>query len=300
MLVVSGDDAAADPGVRALAEQAERVIVVTMFHELAGGWADLILPATGALERDGTTMNLEGRLQRLRRAVMPPCPDELAWISMLAARFDVEISPHVSLVFAELSEHLFQDLSLDDIGLHAAAPVEDAVRRRRPRRPSPCRRWCRGAHFVGELQPAPLPPAPLRPRRRARARARVPAPGARGRASAADAEHRGISSGDTVLLRSNGTSVELRARVNRRLIEGLVRVAEEHAGDLHATIEVAKVVNVEWYVSVIQAFIVINLVHGYVRLPDPRRTQGDGSHAASLRAEPRGPVGPPATDRGLA
>ena len=38
-----------DPSVRALAEQAERTIVVTMFHELAGGWADLILPATGAL-----------------------------------------------------------------------------------------------------------------------------------------------------------------------------------------------------------------------------------------------------------
>ena len=55
-----------------------------------------------------------------------------------------------------------------------------------------------------------------------------------------DAERRGISSGDAVLLRSNGTSVELRARVNRRLIDGLVRVAEEHAADLHATVEVVK------------------------------------------------------------
>ena len=62
-----------------------------MFHELAGGWADLILPATAALERDGTSMNLEGRVQRVRRAVLPPCPDELAWISKLAARFDVEL-----------------------------------------------------------------------------------------------------------------------------------------------------------------------------------------------------------------
>ena len=35
-------------GRRALAEQAERVIVITMFHELAGGWADLILPATAS------------------------------------------------------------------------------------------------------------------------------------------------------------------------------------------------------------------------------------------------------------
>ena len=90
LLIVSGDEAAASADVRALAEGAKRVLVLTMFHELAGGWADLILPSTGSLERDGTSMNLEGRVQRLRRAVSPPCPDELAWISKLAARFDVD------------------------------------------------------------------------------------------------------------------------------------------------------------------------------------------------------------------
>ena len=35
-------DAAANPDVRALAEQAKRVIVLTMFHELAGGWAGIL------------------------------------------------------------------------------------------------------------------------------------------------------------------------------------------------------------------------------------------------------------------
>jgi hypothetical protein len=34
--------------------------------------------------------------------------------------------------------------------------------------------------------------------------------------------------------------VELRARVNRRLLGGVARVAEEHAGDLHPAVEVAK------------------------------------------------------------
>jgi len=43
-----------------------------------------------------------------------------------------------------------------------------------------------------------------------------------------------------VHVRSNGASVELHARVNRRLIEGIARVAEEHAADLHATVEVVK------------------------------------------------------------
>ena len=41
-------------------------------------------------------------------------------------------------------------------------------------------------------------------------------------------------------MRSNGTSVELRARVNRALVEGVARVADEHAGDLHQMVEVVK------------------------------------------------------------
>ncbi|HET7744391.1 MAG TPA: molybdopterin dinucleotide binding domain-containing protein, partial [Gaiellaceae bacterium] len=58
--------------------------------------------------------------------------------------------------------------------------------------------------------------------------------------SVGDAELLGIAPGDAVLVRSNGTSVELRARVSRRLMEGVVRVAEEHAADLHPTVEVSK------------------------------------------------------------
>ena len=142
LLLVSGDDAAADPSVRALAEQAEHVIVLTMFHELAAGWADLLLPATAALERDGTSTNLEGRLQRLRRTVLPPCPDELAWIAKLAARFDVEIASHAPGVFEELAETLFRDLSLDELGLHAPLPARHAYETPIPAS-RPARRLCR-------------------------------------------------------------------------------------------------------------------------------------------------------------
>ena len=41
-------------------------------------------------------------------------------------------------------------------------------------------------------------------------------------------------------LRSNGTTVELRARVDRKLVEGVARIAEEHATDLHLDVEVVK------------------------------------------------------------
>jgi NADH-quinone oxidoreductase subunit G len=241
VLVVSGDEAAADPGVRALAEQAERVIVLTMFHELAAGWADLILPATSALERDGTSTNLEGRVQRLRRAVLPPCPDELAWISKLAARFEVELAPHAAGVFAELAETLYRDLTLDDVGRRAPLPSRHRYEAPPPAT-SPVTASLKpaGDQFVGELR-----------LHRYRALFSGPAvervrelefqrPEREIELSAADAEQRGILPGETVLVRSNGTSVELRARVNRRLVEGVARIADEHAADLHPSVEVVK------------------------------------------------------------
>jgi hypothetical protein len=39
---------------------------------------------------------------------------------------------------------------------------------------------------------------------------------------------------------SNGSSVELRARVNRRLVAGAVRAAEEHVRELAGACEVSK------------------------------------------------------------
>jgi len=41
-----------------------------------------------------------------------------------------------------------------------------------------------------------------------------------------------------VTVSSNGTSVELRARIARDLAPGAVRIAEDHVEDLHATVEV--------------------------------------------------------------
>jgi NADH-quinone oxidoreductase subunit G len=234
LLVVSGDEAASNPDVRALAEKATRVLVLTMFHELAGGWADLILPSTAALERDGTAMNLEGRVQRLRRAVLPPCPDELAWISKLAARFDVDVAPHAAGVFATLASELFRDLTLDDLGVHAPLPARHVYVAPAPGT-TPDRVEEDGALRLHRYTPLFSGPAVER----------VPELGFQRperdvELSFADAKSRGIANGDAVVVRSNGTSVDLRARVNRRLIDGVVRVADEHAGDLHPAVEVAK------------------------------------------------------------
>jgi predicted molibdopterin-dependent oxidoreductase YjgC len=180
-------------------------------------------------------MNLEGRVQRVRRAVLPPCPDELAWISKLAARFEVDVPPHAAGVFAELASELFRDLTLEDLGVHAPLPLRHAYVE-----PAPATTPDHTEEPAGALRLQRYTPLFSGP-----AVERVPElgfqrPGRDLELSAEDAESRGIASGDPVLVRSNGTSIELRARVNRELIDGVVRVAEEHAGDLHPTVEVVK------------------------------------------------------------
>jgi NADH-quinone oxidoreductase subunit G len=237
LLVVSGDEAAANENVRALAEQAEATIVISMFGGLAAGWADLVLPGTGYLERDGTFVNLEGRLQRLRRTVEPPCPDELEWISQLGARFDVDVAPFASAVFAEVSAKVYGGLAFGEVGERAPLrgypeAKEHVARQALPEPPQKARRGqirlvayrplFSGAAVerVTELQfQRPQPELEL---------------------SADDARRRKIETGDLVTVGSNGTAITLPARVNRRLDTGIARVALEHAEGLGGIVEVAK------------------------------------------------------------
>jgi NADH-quinone oxidoreductase subunit G len=235
LLLVSGDEAAGNADVRAMAEQAERVVVISMFQGLAHGWADLVLPGTSYLERDGTYVNLEGRIQRLRRAVIPPVPDELAWISKLAERFDVDVSPYPSAVFAEVSEIAFGGIPFGEVGEFAPLPPASET----PTSP--------------ETEPLQQTVASEERLRLVRYRAlfsgpaveRVPElqfqrPLAEVHLSEPDARELGIRNGDEVAVRSNGTSVTLRARLTRDLRPGVVRIADEHAGDLQMSVEIIK------------------------------------------------------------
>jgi NADH-quinone oxidoreductase subunit G len=237
LLVVSGDEAAADENVRALAEQAEATIVVSMFGGLAAGWADLVLPGTSYLERDGTFVNLEGRLQRLRRTVEPPCPEELEWISQLAARFGVDVAPYAAAVFAEVSGRVYGGLAFGEVGerapLRGYPEAQEHVAR--PALPEPEQKVRRGqirlvaykplfsgaaVERVTELQfQRPQPELELSPD---------------------DARRRRISTGDLVTVGSNGSAITLPARVNRRLRAGIARVALEHANGLGGIVEVQK------------------------------------------------------------
>ena len=231
LLVVSGDEAAANPDVRALAEQAEHVLVSSMFHGLAGGWADLVLPGTSYLERDGTYVNLEGRVQRLRRAVIPPAPDELAWISRLAERFGIDVSPYPSAVFEEVSAIAFGGIPFGAVGDRAELPPAAGHVPGQTR--DVAREDTSGLRLV-RYRPLFSGPAVDRT-----PELQFQRPLAEVEISQHDAIDRRIRPGDEVTVSSNGTSVTLRARVSDELRAGVVRIAEEHAGDLQPSVELS-------------------------------------------------------------
>jgi NADH dehydrogenase/NADH:ubiquinone oxidoreductase subunit G len=231
LLVVSGDEAATDPSVRAIAAEAEFVLGIGMFEDSFRGIADLVLPGTSYLERDGTTVNLEGRLQRQRRAVVAPVPDVTMWIAKLAERFEVEVSPHVSVLFDEVAAKCFGGIAFSDVGERAELPPRAEAVSETFKVPDT------GASGAG------LRLVAYRPLFSGAAVERTPEldfqePAAEIQLSREDAEARGIRSGQTVTVSSNGTSVELRAQVARDLQAGVARVPRRHAGELHATVEV--------------------------------------------------------------
>ncbi|MGH2999843.1 MAG: molybdopterin-dependent oxidoreductase, partial [Gaiellaceae bacterium] len=234
LLVVSGDEAANDPNVRALAEKADAVIAVSMFHGLVIGWADLVLPGTSYLERDGTYVNLEGRLQRLRRAAIPPAPDELTWLSQLASRFGVDLAPHAPSVFAELSQRIYGGLTFGEVGERAPLRGYTEAPAHVEAPPLPV------AEAAGEglrlVCYKPLFSGPAVERVEELQFQRPPAVVS---ISPADAGSRGISKGQLVTVSHNGTSVQLRAEIAKDLRAGVVRIAREHAGDLRGTVEVS-------------------------------------------------------------
>ena len=213
--------------------------MISMFGGLAAGWADLILPGTSYLERDGTFVNLEGRLQRLRRTVDAAVPRR-ARVDLAARR--------------------------------ALRRRRRAVRRRASS-PRSRRKVYGGLRFgeVGERAPlrgypdaqehvARAGPAGAASRRRSEGEIRLVAykplfsgaavervtelqfqrPQPELELSADDAGGAGSRPATSSPSGSNGSAITLPARVNRRLRTGIARVALEHADGLGGIVEVAE------------------------------------------------------------
>jgi anaerobic selenocysteine-containing dehydrogenase len=169
--------------------------------------------------------------------VLPRGPDELAWLSRLADRFDVQLSPYPSRVFDELSAIAYGGIRYADVGERGVRAPRSAPRR--TSEPEAATRPLRrpDGHYLTLLRYRPLFSGPVVERV---PELRFQRPPGEVELSLDDATRRGIATGDEVLVRSNGYQSTLRARVDRSLIAGVVRIAEEHAQLLHAEVEVMK------------------------------------------------------------
>jgi NADH-quinone oxidoreductase subunit G len=216
-LVVSGDEAARNPRVLDLAGRARFVLAFAMFQSEITSWSHVVLPGTSYLEREGTFVNLEGRPQRVRRGVVPPGPDELELLAGLGERLGVPVDPWAAPSADERAElppsgeSAWPHPEPEAPTGRSAAPGLELVRFR--------------ALFSG---PAVERVPQLQFQR----------PAAEVELAFADARARGIDAGDTVVVSSNGTRRELRARVNRRLRAGVVRIAADHAEGLEDHVQV--------------------------------------------------------------
>jgi predicted molibdopterin-dependent oxidoreductase YjgC len=191
-----------------------------MFESELTLWSHLVVPGTSYLERDGTTVNLEGRPQRLRRAVAPSAlSDEHIFFTELAGRFGVEIDQWAA--------------SLPEDRAALPAPAESDVRAEpvAARAPAGAGKGFELVRYRGLFSGPAVERVPQLQFQRALAEIEV---------SPADAQERGIGAGDPVRVSSNGTSRMLTARVNRRLRAGVVRIENEHAEGLEARVEVAR------------------------------------------------------------
>jgi NADH-quinone oxidoreductase subunit G len=215
-LIISGDEAVYDPRVLELAARARFVLTSAMFmgdHTLQ---AHLVLPATGYLERDGTVLNLEGRLQRQRKAVEPPGRSELEFLSPLAKRFGLAIPAWASDLPSE------------------RAALEPRAERQPVAAPEPAVRTAR-ASGLQLVRFRSLFSGPAVERVEA---LQFQRPAAEVELARQDADRLGIADGEAVLVGSNGTTRELQARLSRRLKPGVARIASEHADGLAGAISV--------------------------------------------------------------
>jgi anaerobic selenocysteine-containing dehydrogenase len=158
-------------------------------------------------------------------------PDVLAWLAKLGERFGVDISPHASVVFDEISERCYGGVTYADLGERAPLPPRAATPQTTlpPSGKSTRAKGLRLIAYKPLFSGAAVDRTPELQFQR---------PDAEVELSATDAKQRGIRNGETVTVASNGTSVELRARIARDLAAGAVRIPLEHAEGLHPTVDV--------------------------------------------------------------
>ena len=233
MLVVLGDD---DPLSRfseperweAALQRCESVVASSLFPTPTALWAHVIVPATAALEKEGTTTNLEGRTQRLRPVLPAPegVHNELAVLAAAGRHLGLELAVSPSLAFRRVAESapLFSGLTWETIGLTAPLPGERAQAGSAPA-PAPAPAAAAGGDELRAVGRRPLfsGAAVARSERLAFQRSDEIV------LAREDALRLGIGEGAAVTVRHSGGATTGPARLSRTLAPGAVRFAWDGA-----------------------------------------------------------------------
>ena len=258
MLIAGIDPASESEAYRTALAQLDFLIVQDLFLSETAKLADVVLPARGTAERDGTFTNLERRVQAFDTGVPAPGQAWADWLilSAIAGRLGADWTyASADGVMADITQQvpLYKDMKFENLtapislerktahyiyeGMSFTADVREGVQ------------WPTVAEDESAkvqlrfVEPTALPesedgltlvaPRFLYDAGRLLAEAEIVQPRlAKSELllAKADAQRLGLVNGDSVTISQNGTAVALPVRINRTLSEGVAIVPRNLAG----------------------------------------------------------------------
>jgi anaerobic selenocysteine-containing dehydrogenase len=201
--------------------QVEAVVAVAPFVNTTVSWAHFVLPQAVDHEREGTTTNLEGRIQRLRPATKPPSgvPDLAAYVA-LAAHLGIDVAPAASRAYGQMASDLGLPLAWGELNGRAPLPARTEVATAAPAAPPAAQAPAPAPGRFALIAQRTLFTGAAAERTPALAHQRAPWV----MLNHADADRLGLSEHDAVLVRTTGGDHRGALRTSRRLAAGTVRI----------------------------------------------------------------------------
>jgi len=203
--------------------QTEAVISVAAFTNGVTSQSQIVLPLDVEHERDGTVMNLEGRVQRVRPSLAPVSGvPQIEWTSRLAGFIEVTTPASPLKAFTALAESnpAFAGLSWTEAGdraeLQLERPAAEPPAAGKPAKPAKVP--AKGAFRLVAPRPLFSGAAVERTASLAHQRAGIVV------LARADAERLGIARGAQVVVRHAAGEHVGTAQLSRRLVPGTVRI----------------------------------------------------------------------------
>jgi NADH-quinone oxidoreductase subunit G len=239
------------PGWARALNQARTVIAISAFDDASTRAADIVFPAEAYAEKEGTVTHPDGRLQRLRPAVPRPGEVRPMWqvLAELAARLGhetgIDSAPEALAAIAD-GVPFYAGITHEEIGgtgvrwqereAASAVPGEDpntqtTYATARSDDGDGLRVGTYRDLWAGEITERNVA-------------LRFLAPAQRVELAVSDAERLGVSTGDEVEVRSNGTSLRARVALRERMLPGTAFLIEGTAAENANALNGARTVSV--------------------------------------------------------